>query len=252
MEHKIPKRIFQTRLTKPSGEEIHVIKNIFHGWTYENFREGDEIYQFFKDNPLEEFPDIIEKYNRFKGAHRSDIFRYYYLYINGGCYLDDDALPHTNIDYIIGDSEKEGVFIKSEFFKDVCDMIHIFNGFICIVPKHPIMYKALHHMYHMTTEEYLTKSKKHYQLFCEELYKIIYYDKDINRDNLKIYNETTKKQDKLNESVIMNKRNVKILTHYFNYKHLKTNKIPKDHELLSLLPIQELRHTYDGLISRIS
>jgi len=68
----------------------------------------------------------------------------------------------------------------------------------------------------------------------------------------RLNNETTKKQDKLDESVIMNKRNVKILTHYFNYKHLKSNKIPKDHELLSLLPIQELKYTYNGLISRIS
>ena len=35
------------------------------------------------------------------GAHKADLFRYYYLYINGGVYIDSDLMITTNIENII-------------------------------------------------------------------------------------------------------------------------------------------------------
>jgi mannosyltransferase OCH1-like enzyme len=54
--------------------------------------------RFFYKNPLNEFPLIVEKFNSIKGgAHKADLFRYYYLYINGGVFLDSDAMLQTKI-----------------------------------------------------------------------------------------------------------------------------------------------------------
>ena len=44
------------------------------------------------------------KYNSIKlGTHRADLFRYYYLYINGGIFIDSDAMIETDIENIIKD-----------------------------------------------------------------------------------------------------------------------------------------------------
>jgi mannosyltransferase OCH1-like enzyme len=58
---------------------------------------------------LKEFPNIAEVFHSFeKGEHKSDLFRYYFLYVKGGVFMDTDAMIEVDID-TIEPSEPEGV-----------------------------------------------------------------------------------------------------------------------------------------------
>ena len=96
----IPKVIVQTsfyRLPKYI-EDLNKSKCI--GWTYKYFTDND-IIKFIEENPVDEFTDSVKVFNSFSGAHKADFFRYYFLYTNGGVYIDSDAILEQNIDDII-------------------------------------------------------------------------------------------------------------------------------------------------------
>lgn len=204
----IPNIVFQTRLKKsPNNSERvdNMMKKYFKGWKIFNFDSDEKCIDYFRKNKIKEYSNIIEKFTCLKGAHRSDIFRYYYLYINGGCYLDDDAMLDTHISNII--KEYSSVYIESNFFKT---FNHIFNGFICVRPKDNIIKKALDHIYN------IDYSKVHnYQIFCKELYSIISLN---TYSNTKIYKETIFKCDNKSKSIIKDDDGNVILTHYFQNK----------------------------------
>src|SRR6056300_623721 len=102
----IPKVIVQTsRKEKPEEYVVNMIKKRSIGWNYKHYNDK-EVIQFFQENPLSEFPNVIEKFFSFSyGEHRADLFRYYYLYVNGGVYFDTDAMIERNIDNIVKDYE---------------------------------------------------------------------------------------------------------------------------------------------------
>ena len=204
---KIPKNLIQTNMKKPESYVLQQLSKVFIGWKYKNYNSDDEIIQYFKDNPLKDFPNIINKFNILQGAHKSDLFRYYYLYINGGCYLDDDAMVYEDIDNII--QNYDSIFIKSNYF---IHYTHIFNGFICTIPKNPILYEAIKHLYTVDYPSGLT-----YQFACKELYNII---QKLKPNNIKIYEETLKKSDNKNKSIIYGDNNKIILIHYFQEKKI--------------------------------
>jgi len=77
-----------------------MIKQKCPDWTYIHFTDND-IITFFNNNPLDEFSNIIDKFNSIKnGAHKADLFRYYFIYIKGGVFLDSDAMFQTDINNI--------------------------------------------------------------------------------------------------------------------------------------------------------
>lgn len=206
----IPKIIFQISINKPEKYIIDFIDNYFEKWDYYNFND-DEMINYLKNNPLKEFENSLEKFNSLKiPQHKTDFFRYYFLYINGGVYLDSDAMVNCNIEKIIKDYD--GVFIKSNFF----NFTNIFNGFICIIPKHKIMYDALKHIHNIDF------NNCDYMTFCNQLLNILLKN---DLDNIKIYDELLTKQDLKKESIVYHK-NEKILTHYFQNKI-----IPKNHRI---------------------
>lgn len=70
-------------------------------WKYE-FYNDEDVINFFINNPIADLPNIIQKYNSIRtGAHRADLFRYYYLYINGGFFMDSDAMLYVDINTIV-------------------------------------------------------------------------------------------------------------------------------------------------------
>lgn len=158
----IPNYIYQISKFKQPPHVIEMIKsNIPSDWQYKNYIDGDEVY-YFLNNPLEEFPKIIDIFKSIKmGPHRADLFRYYILYINGGVYIDSDAMIYCNIQDII--KNHEFITVKS-IVKDT-----IFNGFICAPPKHDIIYKALCHAYTVNNNDL----DNDYLLLCRYLYNII-------------------------------------------------------------------------------
>ena len=206
---KIPKIIIQTAKNNPERYIIDIINQKCPEWTYIHFIDS-EIIQYFKENPIQELPDIIEKFNSFsKGQHKADLFRYYYLYLNGGIFLDSDAIFEVNVNDII--KSYDSVFVKS-FMPNT----HLFNGFIATYPKNPIIYDALKHAYE--TEDMILKN--HYHYFCEELWRI--YNRR-NLPNMKIYQEHNKSHTGYGGSVILYDNGEKIISHYWQSKKIPNN-----------------------------
>lgn len=168
----IPKILFQTsRGTKP-GENLILNSRIFaRDWKYYHFSDSD-IITYFIQNPLPEFPNIISVFNCIKkGAHKADLFRYYFMYINGGVFQDDDFVIHDDLSRLLH-ADTSGEVSRYDF---MCVMTHhgaiksIFNGFLGASPKHPIIYDALKHIYNCDPKEL----DIHYLLICDELFKIV-------------------------------------------------------------------------------
>ena len=136
---KIPKNILQTHHTDlPPSIRNHLNKKAY-GWNYTFFKD-DDILLFFKANPIPEFPNIINVFNSIhKGQHKADLFRYYYLYLYGGVFLDSDAMIEKNLDDIIGTYNFVTVI--------AIDPSLYFNGFIATEPYNIIMYESIKEIY---------------------------------------------------------------------------------------------------------
>tara|TARA_A100001037_G_C15079103_1_gene603297 strand:- start:743 stop:1453 length:711 start_codon:yes stop_codon:yes gene_type:complete len=218
-DKKIPKIIMQSSKEKQEPYVVNIIKRKCPNWSYRHFVDS-EIIQYFKDNPIPEFPNIIEKFNSFsKGCHKADIFRYYYLYLNGGVFLDSDAIFEADISEII--KTYDSVFVKSF----INNPIHLFNGFIATYPKSPIIYEALNHAYN--TDDSRLKQTYHY--FCKELLKI--YNRH-NLPNMKVYQEVNRWHEGYDGSTIENNNGDLLISHYFVHKKVpKPKGVKKEREI---------------------
>jgi hypothetical protein len=136
---KITRTLFQTSVFKPPSYLIEKHMKLNSNWKYEHY-DDNELFTFISLNPVEEFPNALEIANKLKGAHRSDFFRYYYIYLNGGVYLDYDAVLNMPLDDIVKDYN---------FFtaKSILKNDSAFNGFIGAEPKNTIIYQALKTIY---------------------------------------------------------------------------------------------------------
>jgi mannosyltransferase OCH1-like enzyme len=152
---KIPEKVFEN-IKKYASDFKHVIF------------DDEDCINFIKEHYPEE---VLEAFNRLSiGAHKADLFRYCYLYINGGLYAD----------------------IKTEFVKPVSSVFHtnkltvvmgseyihfntIYNGIIYSKPRHPIFLELISHIVHVSKQ-----SNFNYLVFCNHFYKIInrYHDGD--------------------------------------------------------------------------
>jgi hypothetical protein len=201
---KISKIIFQTSLKKPEQYLIDNIKKyINNDWEYIHFNDN-EIIEFFTNNPLPEFPCIIEKFNSMPtGAHKADLFRYYFIYIKGGVFIDSDAMIKSNIENIIKDYSFFSV--ESPVYKGNHT---IFQGFIGACKNNDIIYKALKDAYNINIKEL----SEYYHLLCRNLFYII---KDNTYDfKFVLYNEINLD----NIAFIFNSDDELLLVHYFGNK----------------------------------
>jgi predicted O-methyltransferase YrrM len=173
----IPKVLFQTHKKNLDTYVLNMIKNILPcDWKYE-FYNDENIIQFFIDNPITELPDIINKFNSFiKGAHKADLFRYYYIYVRGGFFMDSDAMIYTNIEDVV----------KNYDFISVNSASHpgtLFQGIIGASCGNKIIKEALFHAYN-TSPQIL---EIHYHYLCRELYDIV--TRNDFEYNIKLYQE---------------------------------------------------------------
>jgi len=208
---KIPKIILQT---SKKNEQYSYVKNMLYskanGWDYIHFNDS-QIIQFFEKNPLNEFPNIIHKFNSIKnGAHKADLFRYYFIYINGGVFIDDDAMIQTDLDLICGDYDFFSVNAEG------CSPGCIFNGLIGATKNNEIIYEALKDAYNID----INKLNNDYLLICRNLYNILYNKKwDM---NIKIYYEIWGSA-KVALGVDREKKNKIIHAHYVSDKIIPRN-----------------------------
>lgn len=197
----IPKVIFQTSPNSQDQYVIDIINKRCPGWEYKHFTDRS-IIQFFIENPLDEFPFILNLFQRLKfGAHKADLFRYYYLYIHGGVFMDSDAIMEVDITEIVNDYE---FFSVKSYIEGT-----VFQGFIGCSPKNPIIYEALKDAY-MIDVENLTN---YYHLLTANMYTII---QDGNFDfEYKLYKELESDGEK---AITVNDNGEPILTHYWRDK----------------------------------
>jgi len=204
----ITRTVFQTSKNKPEKYIYDMFNRILpNNWIYKHF-DDSEIIDFFKKNPLYEFPNIIDKFNSFNyGQHKADLFRYYYIYIYGGVFIDSDAMIVSNIENIIKDYSFFSV--KSQIIKE-----SIFQGFIGANPKNEIIYNAVKDIYNIDNN----KLNNDYHLLCKNLYKII-NNYNFNKDLIKIYNENC--SNNISYCYDDNKKN--ILIHFYLTKTIPKN-----------------------------
>ncbi len=209
----IPKIIFQTSKERPKNYLISMIKNNCPDWTYIHFTD-DDVIKFFNNNYLDEFPNIVDKFKSIiNGAHKADLFRYYFIYIKGGVFLDSDAMIQTNINNIINDYDFFSV--ESTHYCPLC----IFQGFLGAKANNQIIYEALVNLYNMD----INVLNNDYLIVCKNLYKIL--KKQWNY-KIAIYKEIYGSNK---VAITINYKNEIILAHYFATKKVPYEYFNKNH-----------------------
>lgn len=163
----IPKILFQTSRTPIQPYVTEKLKKyISDEWTYLYFSDND-IKEFFRKNPLYEFPEIEKVFDNFlMGQHKADLFRYYFLYINGGVFIDSDAMLRCPLDEVVNGCD---LFCVVSLTDSENQPKSIFNGFIGTTPKHQIIYDALVDTYNTNPKVLETN----YHLFCTNIATIV-------------------------------------------------------------------------------
>tara|TARA_B100000886_G_C20380146_1_gene473566 strand:- start:313 stop:1008 length:696 start_codon:yes stop_codon:yes gene_type:complete len=131
----IPKTIIQTGKQKSDINE-HSIK-----WQKQN---PEFKYIFFDDRDCREFirthfaQDVVFAFDTLKpGAFKADLFRYCYLFINGGVYLDLDSSPIIPLSEIIG---HEVDFISVSERRNIPG---VYQAFIACTPNCDFLFDAI-------------------------------------------------------------------------------------------------------------
>jgi mannosyltransferase OCH1-like enzyme len=209
IEFNIPKVIIQT-----SNDDMN--KNIFHynsimsfidlnpDFEYRHFYDID-IREFIKNNLDKEdnLDKILEAFDLLiPGPLKADLFRYFYLYKNGGCYFDCKMVLKKSLSKIIKNDDK--IILCN-------DGRLLYNGIIMIEKNNNIMYICLKEC----IDNILNKNKfeNRYQTTGNELF----YKHFKNINNIR---KLTKKGDHIyyddNNTLILNYSYKNYYNDYFN------------------------------------
>jgi len=157
----IPKRIALTsKAHAPGYLKDTVLSALGPGWEFYHTVEED-VPAWFAANPLDEFPNIIERWNLIRqahGEHGADLFRYYYLYINGGVFVDADAMPAGPLDDLFEAYDFIAAYSCAE--ENTAAI-----AYTSATPRNEIIYRALVDAY--TVDSDLLASD--YFLFCKNM-----------------------------------------------------------------------------------
>lgn len=187
----------QTSRQTPQPYIVDMIKKRCPDWQYEHYTD-DDIILFFGENPITEFPNVIAKFYLLDyGEHRADLFRYYFLYVKGGVYMDMDAMIQSPIDDIVGNADF--FTVNSSYFPGT-----VFQGFLGATPQHDIIYQALRDIYHTPTASLRTQ----FHLLCKNLYGFIQEKKS---GSTLLFEEVHGTED---EAHVLDKDNKVVLIHY--------------------------------------
>jgi mannosyltransferase OCH1-like enzyme len=130
---KIPKRIVCTWKTKDIvGTDleysVEVMKKMNPEYEFEIFDDSDcrnFIADTYDERVLKAYDDLIP------GAFKADLWRYCYLYKNGGVYLDIKTVCVKTLDSILNG--------KDMFLVRDIENTWIYNGVMAIIPEHPLL-----------------------------------------------------------------------------------------------------------------
>ena len=171
------------------------------------------MYKYIENNQLEEFPNLVNHIKSLtKGQHKADIFRYYWLYLNGGIFMDDDLMIEKKINF------KNNTFVSVKSYHTNKNIL--FNGFIACSKFNPIIYNALKKCYSTSNGDLINN----YHLFCSQLY-IIYQKLHKNQRTFLLQE---KKSSEFIEGVKIYYNNVHFLTHWCYSKKIKITDLKED------------------------
>lgn len=172
----IPKVLIQTSKDPLPHYVVEMISDkLSPGWKYYHFNHEQRL-KWITENLSDEFPTLLQKYQSMSnGAHQSDLFRYYYLYKNGGVYLDSDAMLEVETDQLCGDARFVGV---------ITPYGNTFNGLLACTPQHPVVYRALIDVLQVNNSILSID----YYVFCRNLYYFI-HEYGPNNDGMKVLTE---------------------------------------------------------------
>ena len=157
---------------------IPIPKKIIQTWEHKNFEpEFQEIIDYWKkNNPDYEYllfdkderslfiknnfnEDVYETYNLIvPGANKADLFRYCYLYINGGVYVDIDTLCIGKLDNIL--LSEINLVVLIDFNINPFEGKHnLACGFIASIPKHPALLNSINFIVHNVKNNIIFQSK---------------------------------------------------------------------------------------------
>jgi glycosyltransferase involved in cell wall biosynthesis len=188
------KLIIQTSKHKPINPKGGSLNKFAGEWDYVHF-DDNEIFDFFKNNPIPGFENIEKRFRKIRrGEHRADLFRYYYIYLNGGFFIDSDFELKEDLDNVV----KNYDFVTAEIKAyepgvfNVTNRSRAFNGYMYAAkPKNPIIFQCLQHLYHIDIDDLGPKDGSwdtRYHLVCEYLYNVIQAYPD--KTKIKMYKVT--------------------------------------------------------------
>lgn len=152
----IPRQIVQTcksevLLPKELSDNIEHIKNLNNGWKYTLYEDKD-IEHFILVNYGQTIHGYYKRISPKYGAAKADLFRYLYLYKEGGIYLDIKSSICKPFDEVLNSDDKfilsrwdnrageehQGVGFYSDLYKNIPDG-EIPQWFIIAAKGHPIL-----------------------------------------------------------------------------------------------------------------
>lgn len=159
----IPKTIVQTSPTKP---EPYLVEQMFRycgkSWDFIHFTD-EEATSYMIRHVHREFRNVVDKFHDMPtGAHKADLFRYYYLFLNGGVFIDSDATLKGNVDTVCRDVDF--FTVRSGWVANT-----LFQGFMGTTAGNSIIYEALKDAYETKIEDI----KNDYNIFCRSLDNIV-------------------------------------------------------------------------------
>jgi mannosyltransferase OCH1-like enzyme len=154
--------LFEHHVNKIFNNVTHIPKQIIQTWEHKNISNNfQEIINLWKiNNPnydynlfdktdriefITEFFDetVVNAYNAIiPGAYKADLFRYCYLYIKGGVYIDIDSLSIGKLDDFLLNNIEFCVPIDLNI-STIEGQYNLACGFIASVPKHPILLESI-------------------------------------------------------------------------------------------------------------
>jgi mannosyltransferase OCH1-like enzyme len=155
----IPKKIIQTWEHKTLHPEFQKIVDTWklNNPTYDYYLfDNNERLEFIKTNFNSIVLDTYKSLNA--GAHKADFFRYCYLYICGGVYVDIDTLCIGNLnDFLLPTIE---FIVPTDLNISTNEGKHnLFNTFIATIPKHPILLECINRIVYNFRNNIILPSK---------------------------------------------------------------------------------------------
>lgn len=198
---------------KPQPEYVvEKLMSNFPGWEYKHY-DDESMLDYVRSNPIEEFPHADEKMLYYSGPHKADFFRYYFLYQNGGAYIDSDLMIEKNIQ---GDIDFYDIITVRNSV-----MPAIFQGFFICDKNNKVIYEALKDMYFIKNDRRALDDD--YQVICKNMFKILSTDRTYSK---KIYHERyveyfNENNQKMECALVMDNQYL-IAVHYFEHKVIPT------------------------------